>query len=128
MVDQMDILLGLGGNIDRARAELVLNLALQRASAVVSPVPDEALPIILDAAGRAYSNPQGATAETAGPFGRTFSMPGVYLTKRERADLRAMAGEGGAFTINPTPADAAPPPYWPSWWWSDSDPYWEWPP
>lgn len=123
LVEPLGTLLGLSGAIDVARAQLNLELAIERAETVVVPVPDGARSIILDVASRGYSNQQGTTAETAGPFSRTLAMPGVYLTKRERADLKSLAGKGGAFTVNPTAADAGPPalptagwPYCPQGW------------
>lgn len=97
----LGIYLGLGSTLDDGRARLVLDLTLQRVAGVVSPIPDEARPIVLDVAGRAYLNPQATETETVGPFGRTFRAPGVWLTERERTDLRGLVGPRGAFTINP---------------------------
>lgn len=105
LVDDLRVVLSLDV-IDQTKARLLLDLTVQRVAAVVSPVPFEARPIVLDVAARAYVNPQGVTQESVGPFSRSFTTPGVYLTKRERADLRRMRGAGGAFTFNPiTPVE-----------------------
>lgn len=101
LVEDLETYLGLGTNIDPLRALLMVDLSLQRVGAVVTPVPDAARAIVLDVAARGYSNPQGTSTEQVGPFSRTFRMPGVYLTARERSDLRRMRGSGGAFTVNP---------------------------
>jgi hypothetical protein len=101
LMDDLKVYLGLGDDWDINRAGLVLDMTLERVASVVSPVPDEARPIVLDVAGRGYTNPQGVASETVGPFNTTFRAPGVYLTKRERADLRRLVGRGSAFTIDP---------------------------
>lgn len=94
--------LNLGAKLDSTRGTLVLDLALQRAQAIVDPVPDPARPLILDVAARGYVNPEGTVQESVGGIGRTYSSQGVYLTRRERADLRRLrGGAGGAFTVNP---------------------------
>jgi len=60
----------------------------------------------LTVAARAYSSPTTATMETAGPFSVQRPAGGVYLTRTERQALKTLAGRGGAFSIDPTPADA----------------------
>ncbi len=88
--------------VDQRRAELVVDLAILRVQAVVSPIPHGARPILLESAMRGYLNPQSVAQESAGPFTRTFREPGVYLTRREREDLEALAETNrGAFTIRP---------------------------
>jgi hypothetical protein len=37
----------------------------------------------------------------------------LYLTKADKAALKSLAGRGGAFTVDPTPASADPSPTWP---------------
>jgi hypothetical protein len=37
----------------------------------------------------------------------------LYLTKADKAALKSLAGRGGAFTVDPTPATADPSPTWP---------------
>jgi hypothetical protein len=101
LADDLAKYLGLGAGVDEERALVAADLTLQRIELVVSPVPDAARPIALEVAVRGYQNPHGTTSEQTGPFQRSFRFPGVYLTKRERADLRRLVGAGGAFTINP---------------------------
>lgn len=92
--------------VDMERAERIVVLAMLRCSMVVSPIPEGARPILVDMAMRAYTNPQSAVYETAGPFSRSFREAGVYLKPNERSDLEALAatatGTGAAaFTIRP---------------------------
>jgi hypothetical protein len=92
--------------VNMGRAETIARLAMLRVRMVVSPVPEGARPILVDMVYRAYTNPQGAVYETAGPFSRSFREAGVYLKPNERADLEALAasaaGHGAAaFTIRP---------------------------
>lgn len=92
--------------VDMERAATVVELAMLRVSMVVSPIPEGARPILVDMSMRAYTNPQSAVYETAGPFSRSFREAGVYLKPNERADLEALgaaaAGHGAAaFTIRP---------------------------
>lgn len=99
--------------ISGARADLMIQQAMNLALAVVSPLPDGASVVVLSAAGRAYANPQGATYETIGPMSVQRPQAGLYLTKAEKAALKAMAGRGGAFTVDPTPAHVDPWVTWP---------------
>lgn len=92
--------------LNETRAVLILNLAIARCSAIVSPLPDAALGIVFDVAQRAYTNVTGASSEGVGPFSRALPSIGVSLTSANRRELRQLAGRGGAFTIDPTPADA----------------------
>jgi hypothetical protein len=96
----------LGQSLDEPRALLMLDLAIARCTAVVSPLPDAAKGIVLDVAQRAYTNPTGATSEVIGPFQQTSPSYGVSLTSANRRELRLLGGSGGAFTVDPTPADA----------------------
>ncbi|MFF7023053.1 hypothetical protein ACFY97_18870 [Streptomyces klenkii] len=109
-----DLALYLGlGEIDGSRADLLIQQAINLCAAVVTPLPDGASAVVLSSAGRAYANPQGATYETIGPMSVQRPQAGLYLTKAEKAALKAMAGRGGAFTVDPTPATADPSPTWP---------------
>jgi hypothetical protein len=69
----------------------------------------------LSVAGRAYVNPQQVSYETIGPMSvqRPSGSGGLYLTKADRTALKSLAGRGGAFTVDPTPATADPTPTWP---------------
>lgn len=93
-------------DLDSARATLLLQLARDTASSVVSPLPASARGIVLTIAARAYTNVQGVTAETIGPYSVQRPAAGLYLTKAEKTQLKSLAGRGGAFSIDPTPVDA----------------------
>jgi len=105
----MDTLLSLGGNIDTPRATLVLSLAQDMCSAIVTPIPDNARAVVYSVAIRAYTNLEGVSGETTGPTSVQYgpgALGGISMTKREVAVLKMLAGVGGAFTIDPTPSDA----------------------
>lgn len=111
-----DLALYLGlGEIHGERADLLIAQAAALAESVVKPLPDQATAVVLSAAGRAYINPQQVTYETIGPQSvqRPSGSGGLYLTKADKAALKSLAGRGGAFTVDPTPADADPSPTWP---------------
>jgi len=110
--EDLGLYLGLG-EIDGARADLMIRQAVLLCAAVVAPLPDAASVIVLSAAGRAYANPQGVSYETIGPISVQRPQAGLYLTKAERTALKSMAGRGGAFTIDPTPVGATPAPTYP---------------
>lgn len=101
--------LGLGGALDTARAQLLLDLVEADAGSITTPVPAGAKGVILTAAARAYANPAGASSEAVGSVSTTYGAGGgMYLSRAELRTLRRLAGiGGGAFTIDPTPADAA---------------------
>lgn len=100
--------------IDGNRADFLIGKAVSLCLTVVKPLPDEADAVVLSVAGRAYTNPGNATYETVGPMSvqRPAAAGGLYLTRADKIALKSAAGRGGAFTANPTPADATP---WPSW-------------
>lgn len=102
-----DLTTFLGSSVDDARAQLILDIAETKAKLIADPLPDVAKGVVLSAAARVYSNPAQATSDTAGPFNVGRPFPSVFFTKAERSDIRRGAGQGGgAFTIDPTPADA----------------------
>lgn len=109
----LGLLLGLE-EIDGARADFLIQQAVNLCLTVVKPLPDEAAAVILSVAGRAYVNPQQVAYETIGPMSvqRPSGSGGLYLTKADKAALKSLAGRGGAFTVDPTPAAASP---WVSW-------------
>ncbi|GES27939.1 hypothetical protein AB0G60_02545 [Streptomyces angustmyceticus] len=111
--EQLGLYLGLD-EIQGDRADLLILQAVALAESVVKPLPDQATAIVLSAAGRAYVNPQQVSYETIGPMSvqRPSGSGGLYLTKADKAALKSLAGRGGAFTVDPTPADANP---WASW-------------
>ncbi|MFD3568440.1 hypothetical protein [Streptomyces sp. NPDC058667] len=112
--EELGLYLGLE-EIQGDRADLLIAQSVALAESVVKPLPDQATAVVLSAAGRAYVNPQQVTYETIGPQSvqRPAGSGGLYLTKADKAALKALAGRGGAFTVDPTPADADPSPTWP---------------
>jgi len=112
-VTSEDLELYMGSDaIDSFRADFLIDQAILLCESVVTPLPDAASVVILSVAARAYSNPQGVTAESIGPYNVQRPWAGIYLTKAERAALRRVAGSGGAFTVDPTPATAGPNNAW----------------
>ncbi|MFE7510195.1 hypothetical protein ACFU8I_03040 [Streptomyces sp. NPDC057540] len=112
-----DLALYLGlGEIQGDRADLLIAQAAALAESVVKPLPEQATAVVLSVAGRAYINPQQVTYETIGPQSvqRPAGSGGLYLTKADKAALKSLAGRGGAFTVDPTPAAADPSPTWPA--------------
>lgn len=112
--EQLGLYLGLP-EIEGARADLLIEQAVALAETVVRPLPDQATAVVLSVAGRAYVNPQQVSYETIGPMSvqRPSGSGGLYLTKADKAALKALAGRGGAFTVDPTPETADPSPTWP---------------
>lgn len=112
--EQLGLYLGLP-EIDGARADLLIQTAIQLCQTVVSPLPEGAQAVVLSVAGRAYVNPQQVSYETIGPMSvqRPQGSGGLYLTKADKTALKSLAGRGGAFTVDPTPATADPSPTWP---------------
>ncbi|TXS22390.1 hypothetical protein EAO70_05885 [Streptomyces sp. adm13(2018)] len=111
-----DLALYLGlGEIQGNRADLLIEQAVALSESVVKPLPDQATAVVLSVAGRAYINPQQVTYETIGPQSvqRPAGSGGLYLTKADKAALKALAGRGGAFTVDPTPDEATASPTWP---------------
>lgn len=93
--------------VDDTRAQLFLDIVEDDAGSIVSPLPASAKGVILTAAARAYANPAGTSAESVAGASSSWAPGGLYLTRAERRTLRRLAGiGGGAFTIDPTPADA----------------------
>lgn len=101
--------------INGDRADLLLTQAVALCETVVKPLPDRATAVVLSVAGRAYVNPQAVSYETIGPMSvqRPQGSGGLYLTKADKTALKSLAGRGGAFTVNPTPATATPSPTYP---------------
>lgn len=108
--EELRLYLGLP-DIDPDRAALLLEQAASLARSIVDPLPDGAKAVILSMAGRAYSNPQGISGETIGPYSVQRPQAGLYMTRDERRTLSRLAGRGGAFMVDPTPPDAGP--VWP---------------
>ncbi|MEU6725470.1 hypothetical protein ABZ917_17320 [Nonomuraea wenchangensis] len=120
MVNAVDLALYLDlADINECRANLLIEQATALAESVVKPLPDGASAVVLAMAGRAYANPQAVSSETVGPYTVSRPQAGLYMTKAETAALKRLGGRGGAFTIDPTPAEATPAPTWP--WDMDGD-------
>ena len=101
--------------INGDRADLLITQAVALCETVVKPLPDQATAVVLSVAGRAYVNPQQVSYETIGPMSvqRPQGSGGLYLTKSDKTALKSLAGRGGAFTVDPTPATADPSPTYP---------------
>lgn len=101
--------------VDGDRAGFLIAKAASLCETVVKPLPDGADTVVLSVAGRAYVNPQQVSYETIGPMSvqRPQGSGGLYLTKADKTALKALAGRGGAFTVDPTPATADPSPTYP---------------
>jgi len=105
-------------DINTERAEWLLERAQDKCEAILSPLPDTAMGVVCDIAGRAYSNPTAVQSSAPGPFGTPLgSLPGgLFITEANIAELRrlstSMTSGSGAFTIDPTPADAGPYNTW----------------
>lgn len=133
-----DLATYLGSSVDDDRATLLIQLAQDKCEAILTPLPDTAMGVVLDIAARAYSNPTNAQSQTTGPFSASFGgvAGGLWLTRANLADLRRLADSGGAFTIDPTPEDASATNYWaqvpesPADLWTNPPYYgdWDWPP
>lgn len=93
-------------NLGRARAALADASALVRMEArrtwvdeagALTVVPDAIVRVVLGAAQRGYTNPDGATQESAGPFARSFNPDAVsvYLTRPELDIVRRFRPAGG---------------------------------
>lgn len=111
---QLGLFLALA-EIDGDRADLLIEQAVALCETVVKPLPDRATAVVLSVAGRAYVNPQQVSYETIGPMSvqRPQGSGGLYLTKADKTALKSLAGRGGAFTVDPTPAGADPSPTYP---------------
>lgn len=114
IAEDLGLFLGLD-EIDGARADLLIRQAVALCLSVVKPLPDEATAVVLSVAGRAYVNPQQVSYETIGPMAvqRPQGSGGLYMTKADKVVLKSLAGRGGAFTVDPTPADVDPWVTWP---------------
>jgi hypothetical protein len=81
------------------RATFVLELVMDEAASIVSPVPSGAKGVVLSAAARIFTNPTGVSQELVGPY-QTSRASSNLLTKAERSSLRRQAGGGGAFSFD----------------------------
>ena len=91
----------MGAEVDDDRAALFLDLAMDLAGAIVSPVPAAAKAIVLKVAASGYESPTGRSQELIGPYQISGPSAGMVMSKADRAALRRLAGGGGAFSIDP---------------------------
>lgn len=98
----------LNTTVDADRAYLLLGLAQSLCESILTPLPDGAAAVILDVAARAYGNPTNVQSQGVGGFTVGYGTVGggLWLTRQNKATLRRLAGGGGAFTIDTTPAGA----------------------
>lgn len=98
-----------GGELARARAALADASALVRLEsgqtwvddAGALTAPDALIRVVLAAAQRNYTNPDGVVQESVGPFARRLSdqSTGVYLTKAELDIVRRFRPASGLWTL-----------------------------
>jgi hypothetical protein len=98
----------LGATVDDTRATLILSNATALCESIVTPLPADSDAVVLDVAARAYGNPSNVTQQSVGPYSANYGpvAGGLWLTRANKATLRRLAGGGGAFTIDTTPAGA----------------------
>lgn len=100
------------GSIDPNRAALILGMAQDLCETVVAPLPASAGAVVLSVAARAYTNVGSASQMGLGSayvsFGATGSggVGGLYLSRSDKAALRALAGRGSAFSADTLPVGA----------------------
>jgi hypothetical protein len=79
------------------------------AEALTDDIPDDVIVITLNAARRAFDNPQGATQKSVDDVSVSYSRAsaaGVYLTAEEKSILAGLTGGGqGLWTISTTRGD-----------------------
>lgn len=108
----LETFLGLAsGSIDTARATLLLQYAHDLCETIVSPVPSAAAVVEVSIAARAYSNPTsahqtslGSASVSYGSGSAAFGIGGLYLSKKDKAALRRLAGYGLAFQADTLPS------------------------
>lgn len=95
------------------RALLVLEMAQDLCETIVTPLPTSARAVVLDVSARAYSNPRqlhdariGSASVQYGSTANSSAIGGLYLSRANKAALKALAGRGAAFSADTLPADA----------------------
>lgn len=115
-VDDLERLLCVpSGDEDKALARLEQASAIVRAYAretwlnddgdELEDVPDDIPGVVTQMVERATRNPSGATAESAGPFARSFGPEAaqkLYLTAADKLVIRAAVGSTGIGTLPTT--------------------------
>jgi hypothetical protein len=99
--------------VDVDRATLILALAQEKCETVLTPLPATARSVVLGIAVRAISNISsahsmaiGSANVSYGSANSSFGVGGIYLSRSDITELRRLAGAGGVYTLDPTPADA----------------------
>lgn len=101
-----DVATFLGSDVDEARAQWFIDQVETQCLAILDPLPDAALPVIVRAAARGLSNATGAAQMGIGSAQLSFGSQaatyngGLFLSKADRADLRRLAGRTGAFSVD----------------------------
>ena len=97
-------------NIDVNRAVFIIAQAQALCESIVNPLPTGASAVVLDVAARAFVNPQQIQEGKLGTadlkFGQTQgggNIGGLYLSRANKANLRNLAGRGGAFGMDQMP-------------------------
>ncbi len=100
-------------DLDFDRSVIMLDLAMDLCSGVVSPLPDTAKGVVLSVAARAITNVSSAHQMGIGSAQLSFGAPnstagvgGLYLSRSDIVNLRRLGNGGGAFSVDPTPVDA----------------------
>lgn len=97
------------GSINVPRATLIMQMAQDLCETVVSPLPATARAVVLAVAARAYLNVSSATQVGMGSAYATLAgtgaggAGGMYLSRSDKAALRALAGRGSAFSADTMP-------------------------
>lgn len=101
-----DVATFLGSDVDDTRAQWFIEQAELLCAAVVSPLPDAALPVIVRVAARGMSNSTGAVQMGLGSAQVSYGSQaatyngGLFLSRADRSDLRRLSGRVGAFSID----------------------------
>lgn len=100
-------------SINTTRAQAMIDDAVALCQSVVNPLPAGADVVVKRVAARGYlqtSARQYQLASADAPYGASPGpVGGVTLLRVDKADLRRLAGGGGAFTIDLLPADYVAP-------------------
>lgn len=101
-------------SIDTVRATEMIADAQTLCESILNPLPTTASVVVKRVAGRGYvtttSARQSQVAGAGSPFGaQPGGMGGIHLYAEDIADLRRLAGGGGAFSIDMLPAGYTPP-------------------
>lgn len=95
-------------DIDALRAEFFIDQAQSLCESILSPLPDTARVVVTRVAGRGYvsvtSPRQQQLAAAGSPYSAAGGMGGLSLYDEDIADLRRLAGGGGAFSVDLLPA------------------------